>query len=132
MHRGHKPLHNAEIVVDYLCQRRETVGRAACVADDFGFGLAIEVVYSHYVHGSVRTGRSYDNLFRAARQVSARLFHSGELSCRFGDHIDFFLPPFYRGRLRFVENADSFTVDDKISVVDVYIGVKLPVNGVVF
>mmetsp|Transcript_31786 Transcript_31786/g.101258 ORF Transcript_31786/g.101258 Transcript_31786/m.101258 type:complete len:417 (-) Transcript_31786:565-1815(-) len=70
MHGGHQPLHNAEVLVHYLGQRRQAVRGARGVGHHGVRRLVVLVVDTHNVHGHRVLRRSRDDdLLRASLEV---------------------------------------------------------------
>ena len=72
MHGGHETLGDAEVVVDDLGQRGQTVGGARRVAQDVDTGLVLVLVHSHHKHGRVCRGRGNDHLQQTTNIQNSR------------------------------------------------------------
>ncbi len=132
MNGGHKTLFDAEIIVDNLCKRCKAVGCAACIGNNVHVGLVFLVVYTHNEHGScILCGCGDDDLLCAAYEMLACEFGGGELT---GGFNNVFCAAFTPGDLlgiHAVINADSFAVDNELSVFNLDFSVKPAVNGVI-
>merc|ERR1719186_477947 len=78
VHCGHQTLENAEVVVDNLGERGQTVGGAGGVGDHLHVVGVRALVNAHHEHGGVGGGRGDDDLLGAPREVGGGLLRGGE------------------------------------------------------
>ena len=133
VHGGHQAVHQADLVVQRLDERRQAVGGARCVRDD-GVGSLQHVLVDAVHDGGVdvlAARRRDDDLLRAALQVGRRLFLGGEEAGALQHDVDVQLAPRHFGRVALREHADLVAVDDHVVAVDFDGARELAVRGVV-
>ena len=111
VNRRHQTFHNAEVLVNHLCQRSQAVGGARCIGDD-GLASVFLVVHAHDEHRGVVFGRSgHHNAFGTCFEVSLSEFlgeeQTGGLDYVVGTHF----VPFQVGGILFCGDADLVAVD---------------------
>src|SRR3546814_964897 len=82
VHRGHQAAFDADRVVQHLGNRRQAVGRAACIGNDDVVTrqrLMVHAIHDGFVHAFCRSGN--DDATGTGRQVRARLFLVREEAC---------------------------------------------------
>ena len=131
--RGHQTLDDAEVIVDDLGQRRQTVGGAGGVGNN-GHLLAIGVLVNAHDKGGgfgILGGGGDDDLFGAALQMRLALFGGGEHAGGFHNVIRANLAPRDLGRVHQVKDLDGLAVDGELFVLDLHRAVEAAVDGIV-
>ena len=132
MHRGHQALYNAELVIEDLCNGRQTVGGAGGVGNKRHIaGVLIKVHAAHKHGGIVLGGRTHDNVLGAGVDVALaqllRQMLAGALADIFGAHGS----PGNVLDLHSGEHGEFLAVDNDAAVIVVHLAGELAVHGVI-
>jgi hypothetical protein len=108
---SHETLLQAELVVDDLGQRSETIGGARGVGDNIHGRFVFFLVDSHDEHGSIRRRSRDDNLLGSSLQVRIGRVNGGESTGRLHDVIGTSRSPVNLGGVHFSKDLDWLSID---------------------
>ncbi|KAJ8531736.1 hypothetical protein ON010_g14226 [Phytophthora cinnamomi] len=132
VHGRHQTLHDAELVVDHLGQRRQAVRRARRVRHHGRRAVVLLVVHAHHVHGRGVLGRRRDHhLLAAALDVGLGLLRRREHARRLAHVRGAGLAPRDLGRVARREHVDHLAVHHQVAVLRLHGAVELAVRRVV-
>ena len=131
MDGSHEALYDAEVVVDDLGKRSQTVGGAGCVGNNrhvLGVGV---MVYAHYEHGSVLAGGGYDDLLRACLQVLGSALDGGVDTAALKDILCAALGPGDIRRVHAGIYGNGLAVYHQLVSLYVYGALKTAMDGII-
>ncbi len=113
---GHRAFLDAELFVQHLHHRRQTIGGAGSVRDDVVLGGIVRT-FVHAEHDGdvfVLGGSRDDDLLHCAAQVFRGILGVGETAGGFHHHLRADAGPIDRGRIFDRENLNALAVDQQI------------------
>src|SRR5690606_20478539 len=131
MYRGHEATLDAEVVVEYLGDRRQTIGGARRVRD-IGLSSVAAVVDAHDEHGGVIFGGSrHDYLLSASLDVTVCAVLTEENARCFDNDFSTDFAPLELGRIRLSRYADGLAVHHEGTILHRDITLKTAMHGVI-
>ncbi len=128
---GHETTLDAELVVENLGDRSETVGGARSVGDDLlaSVGVVVNTVDEH--RGSVLRRCRHDDLLGTSLEVSACELLGQEETGRLDNNVNAEGAPSDVGGILLSEDLDLVAINDEVVTLYLDVMVELAVNGVV-